>query len=376
MSATGEALRVLVLSKRRYMSRDLLDERYGRFRELPIGLATLGMDVRGICTSYRHRAEERVVDVRGDARVPWLSLDLRRQLLGAGRGWRRALDALREEFAPHVVWACSDVPHALLGVQAAKRLSAKLVVDLYDNFDSYPLARVPGVPSALRHAVHRADGLSCISAPLLRHIRSTYPYEGPAIVLGNAVPRGSFRPGDRLAARAQLGLPADATLVGIAGALYRERGTDDVIDAFLRLADESDKLHLVLAGPVGPGLHIPPHPRVHYLGLLPPESVPTVLRALDLSVVGNRDSAFGRYCFPQKLYESLACEVPVLVAAVGAMAELLADWPGTLDAPDDPASLLAGMRRQLREMIVPPLPVQEWDALAGELGDFLRSVAA
>jgi hypothetical protein len=71
----------------------------------------------------------------------------------------------------------------------------------------------------------------------------------------------------------------------------------------------------------------------------------------------------------------VACEVPVLVAAVGAMAELLADWPGTLYAPDDPASLLAGMRRQLQERIVPPLPVQEWDALAGELGDFLRSVA-
>ena len=104
---------MLVLSKRRYMSRDLLDDRYGRFRELPMGLAAQGMQVRGICTSYRHRAEERVDDRRGDAIVPWLSLDLRRQLLGGAHGWRTALREIRDEFAPHVVWACSDVPHLL-----------------------------------------------------------------------------------------------------------------------------------------------------------------------------------------------------------------------------------------------------------------------
>jgi len=190
------------------------------------------------------------------------------------------------------------------------------------------------------------------------------------------VPRGAFQPGDKLAARARMGLPAQATLMGIAGALYRERGTDDVIAAFLQLAGEREDLHLVLAGPVGPGLEIPQHPRVHFLGLLPPESVPTLLQALDLSVVGNRDSEFGRYCFPQKLYESLACRVPVAVAASGAMAELLADWPECLYAPDDRGSLLAALRRQLDEPRLPQLPVPDWDELAAALEEFLGAVVA
>jgi glycosyltransferase involved in cell wall biosynthesis len=369
-----ERTRVLVLSKRRYMSRDLLDERYGRFRELPIGMAALGLEVRGVCTSYRPRSEERVDDVRGGGHLPWISLDLRRQLLLGGRGWHRVLDELRDRFAPQVVWACSDVPHAVLGRHAARRLSARLVVDLYDNFESYPLARVPGMTAALRRVVRAADGVSCISSPLLRHVREAYGFGGAALVLENAVPRGVFRPGDRLAARARLGLPAQATLVGIAGALARGRGTDDVIAAFLQLAQERTDLHLVLAGPVDPGLRIPKHPRIHLLGLLPPESIPTVLQSLDLSVVGNRDTAFGRYCFPQKLYESLACRIPVAVAGVGAMAELLAGWPENLYLPDDLASLLAAMRRQLLRPSLPELPIPDWDTLAARLASFLGEV--
>jgi glycosyltransferase involved in cell wall biosynthesis len=357
------------------MSRDLLDERYGRFRELPMGMAALGMEVRGVCTSYRRQAEVRVDDVRDAVRVPWISLDLRRQLLLGGRGWKRVLDELRERFSPQVVWACSDVPHAVLGLHAARRLSAKLVVDLYDNFESYPLARVPGVSAALRRVVRGADGVSCISAPLLRHVQAEYGFSGPGLVLGNAVPRGTFRPGDRLAARASLGLPARAAIVGIAGALNRGRGTDDVISAFLQLAEERADLHLVLAGPLEEGLRLPAHPRVHFFGLLPPESVPLVLQSLDLSVVGNRDSAFGRFCFPQKLYESLACGVPVAVAAVGAMAELLADWPDNLYAPDDPASLVEAIRRQLLRPTLPDLPVPDWDSLASELARFLAVVS-
>ena len=54
--------RILVLSKRQYMGKDLLNDRFGRFREIPLELARIGHKVTGICLSYRARSEGRIFD--------------------------------------------------------------------------------------------------------------------------------------------------------------------------------------------------------------------------------------------------------------------------------------------------------------------------
>jgi glycosyltransferase involved in cell wall biosynthesis len=366
--------RVLVLSKRQYMSKDLLDDRYGRFRELPLAMAGQGAVVQGLCLSYRRRPQLELDDVQDQASVHWRSLNLPRLLPFGRDSYWRTLDRLGEEFRPELVWACSDVPHARLGVAAARRLRIPLALDLYDNFESYPLARLPGVNAALRAAVARADGVSCISTPLATLLREGYGYRGPIEVIGNAVPAGLFHPHERSAARARFGLPHDATLVGTAGAISRTRGIDCLFEAFAQLAARRPGLRLVLAGPVEKGLRLPSSERVHYLGQLPASEVPLLLSALDVSVVGNRDSAFGRYCFPQKLYESLACGVPVAVARVGAAAELLRDSPGNLYAPDDAASLARTIDSLCESPVLPALPVPTWATLAQRLLPFLSAL--
>lgn len=368
--------RVLVLSKRQYMSRDLLSDRYGRFRELPLGLSRRGADVRGVCLSYRRRGHEVVRDEAEGAHVLWESVDLAGLADPSRRGYRGVLDQLRASFRPDLVWACSDAPHAVLGVWAARKFGCPLVVDLYDAFESYPLAKVPGVNAALRRAVRAANAVSCVSEPLARRVREDYRFAGPVSVIGNAVPEGRFVPADAAAARRSFGLPAGRRLLGTAGALSLARGTDVLLRAFDRLAAERDDVDLVLAGPLDPRLELPPaSPRIHYLGLLPPDAVPRLLPALDVAVICNRDSEFGRYCFPQKLYEALACAVPVSVAAVGAMRDLLAGEPGCLYEPDDVDSLVAALRRQLDSPWVPMLPIPTWDSEAEGLAALMSQAA-
>ena len=63
--------------------------------------------------------------------------------------------------------------------------------------------------------------------------------------------------------------------------------------------------------------------KIIYLAELPHERVGDLFNALDVGVVCNRDDAFGRHCFPQKLFEMIACELAVVAADVGAMRSLM-----------------------------------------------------
>ncbi|MEQ8660955.1 MAG: glycosyltransferase, partial [Gammaproteobacteria bacterium] len=132
---------------------------------------------------------------------------------------------------------------------------------------------------------------------------------------------------------------------------------------------------LVLAGPPGtPAL--PRMPGIDYLGLLPHTAVATLFGALDVGVICLRDTPFGRYSFPQKAYEMLAMRIPLVVARVGAMASLFADYPACTYAADNSASLARALLAQLRSPCVPALPVPTWEEQAAHLEDLLDGARA
>lgn len=366
-------MRILVLSKRQYMNRDLLDDRYGRFRELPLSLAATGHEVAGVCLSYRPRKEGLVQDSQGEARVAWHALNVGRLLPRGSESYWSLMGEIERDFRPHVVWACSDAWHAMLGEYVAKRLEAALVVDLYDNFESYAATRIPGVITAFRRVLRHAGGITCVSRPLARYVRESASYDGPLEVIENAVPEGVFLPMERAACRRKLGLPTDGLLVGTAGAIAASRGIETLFRAFAMLAGENQNVHLVLAGPCDKKTSVPKGPRVHYLGVLPPSEVPVFLSALDVSVVCNRDSAFGRYCFPQKFHESIACGVPTVAAGTEVLRDLLEDSPEHLFEPENAESLSVALRRMLIRPVVPPLKAPTWKTLGVRLEAFLKS---
>ena len=369
-----EDLRVLVLTKRQYMSRDLIDDRYGRFRELPRALSALGATVAGLCLSYGSRAEGSFADGVGVECVDWTSCNWPRILDPRNGGYWKQLDAIARQLNPNVIWACSDVPHLWLGTRASNRLGASLVVDLYDNFEAYPLSRVPGSNSLLSSCVRQAAAATCVSSRLARMIQGQY--RQPIVsVIENAIPAEQFKPRDKRDSRNMFHLPQDALLIGTAGALSKTRGTDQLIEAFHRIAQAHSNAHLVLAGPLDRGITIPQSSRIHYLGMLKPEQIPALLPALDISVISNRDSSFGRYCFPQKLYESVACGVPVAVADVGAMSDLLIDDQQNLYQVDDVNSMVHTLLSLARNPVVPRLEIPTWHLLGQKLASTLRYAA-
>ena len=368
-------MNILVLTKRQYMGKDLLDDRFGRFYEIPEHLATMGHNVTGLCLSYRKRSEIISADTEITAGgVKWHSINLGLvPPLGLYRHMRK-LDSLIKALKPDIIYGCSDILHAIFAKKVARRHGIRYAVDLYDNFESYSAIKIPGFKHYFIDALKDADGISVISERLRQYISTRYAITRNILVLGNAINKKLFRPIDKAESRKFLGLPQNAKLIGTAGALYRNRDIETLYSAFSKLSAQDSNIHLVLAGPRDKSVAIPGGENVHDLGLLNHQDVPKVYNALDIGIICNRDSAFGRYCYPQKFFEILACGTPVISASVGVLQDKLGDYKYALYQSGDPHSLASRIRDLLIQPRLPDLPVPGWEDRARTLESFFQQI--
>lgn len=364
-------MRILVISKRQYMSKDLVDDAYGRFAEIPLALAARDHALEGVCLSYRRRPAGPCVIRSSGHEMTWHSTNLTACApLGLARHYRAALAHVRER-RPDVIWACADAFQVIIGAALSRATGVPCVADLYDNFAAYGATRIPGVHALYGRALRQVAGVSCISEPLATLLRDRYRVNTTLTVLPNAANDTLFRRRDRAACRAELGLPADAPLVGTAGSLSGGRGIEALFDAWKRLHATHPALHLVLAGPRASNASLPEHPQVRWLGNLPHDRVPLLYGALDVAVICNLPSAFGNYCFPQKYFEILACGVPMVAARLGALAALPGHPVHAFYEPGDPASLAGALERCLTDPGEVDAPVVTWRERAEALEPLL-----
>jgi glycosyltransferase involved in cell wall biosynthesis len=369
-------MRILVLSKRQYMGKDLLDDRFGRFRELPLELARLQHEVMGITLSYRPKQEGTLSD-RGpgaNGSVLWHSFNARKGLRPRLGRFSSRVTELAGDFKPDVIWSGSDAYHAIFGAWLSQRTGSRCVLDLYDNFEAFGASRIPGVLPLFRRAVKQADGVTCFSQRLAEHIVNDYPRSKPTAVIENGLNKEVFRPRDREECRRQLNLPSNETIIGTAGALHESRGISTLFQAFRLLQNQNRGLHLALAGPRDRRLPIPQDPNIHDLKTLRHEDVALFINAMDLCVISYRQSAQGRFSFPQKAYEIIACRRPLVAAAVGGMIELFNNDRTCLYCPEDAYSLATAVQRQLRQKTTIDKDVPSWSDSAANLETFLARV--
>jgi teichuronic acid biosynthesis glycosyltransferase TuaC len=356
-------VRIVFLCKRRYMAKDVIGDRYARLYEIPRQLADLDHEVLGLCLSYYDDKEGEWHHETNAGELRWVSRSVGRTVLpGLLRYPWNALAAARQ-FGSDIVIGASDIPHVILGHWLAKRLGVPFVADLYDNFESFGLARIPGSVRAFRHAVREADAVTCTSQTLAEHVRHCYGAKGQVTAMPSTVDKSVFRPRDRAECRRALGLPETARLIGTAGSLHADKGVGTLYTAYAQLAAHDPSCHLVLAGPFEKRLPPPSGSRVHYLGLLPHQQAAMLFSALDVGVIYLRDTPFGRFCFPQKAYEMAACEISIVAAAVGDTERLFAHYPRCLYHPDDAQDLAERIRVQLQAPELPRFPIDDWSTI-------------
>lgn len=158
-----------------------------------------------------------------------------------------------------------------------------------------------------------------------------------------------FVPGDQAAARAQLGLPPDAPIVGIVATLRSWKGHRYLVEAFAQLPDQQTRLVIVGDGPVRQALET----QIRELGLTERVNMPgnqrdvlPWLQAMDVFVLPS----YANEGVPQAILQAMLCGLPIVTTPVGSITEAIHDGQtGLIVQPQDAAALGHAIQRLLQD---------------------------
>jgi glycosyltransferase involved in cell wall biosynthesis len=244
------------------------------------------------------------------------------------------------------------------------------------------VTQLPDYPTPRRlilGAARAADAVVTVSAGLADALAALGVDRGKITVLRNGVDLSLFRPLDRVAARAALGLTRK-TLISV-GALIERKGHAHTIDAMAELPDWD--LLIVGEGPLRGALQARAAragvaDRVRLLGPRPHADLPALYGAADISVLAS-----SREGWANVLLESAACGTPVVASRIPGNTEVVGCRAAGLVMDENNA---AGIVRAVRDLAADPPAREEtaayaaqfgWDATsAGQVALFRRVIAA
>lgn len=158
----------------------------------------------------------------------------------------------------------------------------------------------------------------------------------------NGVDVEHFSPG-RTDVRRQLGIPAQAPVLGFVGRLTRDKGIPELVEAFDAILRAKPAAHLMLVGWFDASedelddkwrQRIVNHPRIHTTGFV--HDTAPYYRAMDLMVLPT-----WREGFPNVVLEAAATGIPVITTiATGARDSVVAEVTGLLIPPGYPEAIV------------------------------------
>lgn len=250
------------------------------------------------------------------------------------------------------------------------------------------LARRPLQRWVMARSLPRAARVIAVSADLRDLAVGLGVARERIVLVANGVDFAVFHPVSQSDARARLGLDPHRPIVLSAGRLVVDKGHHDVLEAAGRLLGEHPDLLLVIAGGAdreggecerelrrraeAPELR----DRVRLTGEVTQEALALWMNAADVLCLASR-----REGCPNVVLEALACGLPVVANAVGAIPELLStEEVGLLVPPGDGRALEQALRRALgkpwdREVVRRRAGVRSWEEVAVELREVFREAA-
>jgi len=250
--------------------------------------------------------------------------------------------------------------YATAGVSLARLFNIPLITEL-----NAPLAveqsayRATGfgelAAQAERWTLNQADAVLVVSSELKKHVVQLGVKRDKIHVVPNGVNTELFRPAKPdpiLRKRLQLD---GAPILGFVGGLRPWHGVEILPKLMERLSRRRDSIRMIVVGEgqLRPSLmktfeSLKLADRVTFTGALAHEEIPDVIRQFDVALAPYPKLDHNFYFSPLKLYEYMACGVPVAAAKVGQIAEVVSHGKtGLLHAPGDLSALVGDCEKLL-----------------------------
>lgn len=255
---------------------------------------------------------------------------------------RRAVDAVVARFRPEVVHTHGYRADLMAGGVAQRRGCGR--VSTLHGFTGGDWKNRLYERLQLR-ALRRYDAVVAVSAPIVDRLTALGFERGRVALIPNAwAPHAApLAPAE---ARAALGLPAGATLLGWVGRLSPEKGADIFLAALAQLARREVQAVFVGEGRERAVLEAEAArlgitDRVRWLGLVP--GAGRFVGAFDAFVLSSRTEGT-----PIALFEAMAAGVPIVATRVGGVPQVVTHEAEALLVPsEDPAALAAALEESL-----------------------------
>lgn len=281
---------------------------------------------------------------------------------------------IRERFAFEVIDAEFFWPDGPAAMRLAEALGVPFSVKARGS-DIHLWGAEPALRPQIVAAGRAAGGLLAVSAALKRDMAALGLPEEKIRVHHTGIDLDRFRPADRAAAKAALGV--DGPLLVSVGHLNARKGQEIALAALARIPDAS--LFLAGDGAERPKLERAAAAqglagRVRFLGVQPHDALPGLLAAADIMVLPTQSEGLANVWV-----EALACGTPVVTSDVGGAREVV-DRPeaGWLVARD-PDAVAAAVNALLAD---PPAQAAvraaaerfSWERNAAELFEHLAGL--
>tara|TARA_Y100000310_G_scaffold262419_1_gene272078 strand:- start:2656 stop:3744 length:1089 start_codon:yes stop_codon:yes gene_type:complete len=360
-------MRVLVIMKRFGANKDMVMQNFGRQVRLFESLSKLGRKIDFLCPDYKKFENKDIKRNKINFYIrPYSPLNHFQFI--------KILKNLIKKNKYDFIVSTTDPLIGILGYRYSKKFDVKHIYDMQDEYSSYDAYKIPFIKNLDKKAVKNSDIVITVSDSLNKYVKKNR--KKPTYTIQNGIDLGLFKKIDKSSARKILKLPKGRIIV-YTGEISRFKGVDILIHAFNKIRQKYPNTYLLLSGKINKNINIK-QKNIIFREFPKREELALGINAADVAVVPNPKNKFTEYCFPYKLCEYMACNVPIVATNVGDVSVLLKKNHGSLCKPNDVEDLsekiIAALKRKRKVNYRNDLRQFTWKKLSKKLDKIIREI--